>query len=320
MMRKSLIPLFAALCLLVACGPRKAKESVASPTSRDFVAADVPAMISGEQERHEYIAEHYLDKVFTGDWTSDAEHIGGIPNAQMEEAVSMFVSLQDGVEMSKAQGNISRLFGQIESYQQKDTASLFYLLMTELVASYLYDPNSPLRSEDLYLPFVEGMVNSPFTPKDRLAGYEFELGMCRVNPYGSQVPDFVYNDIQNRPHRLYDIEAEHILLFFSNPGCHACQTIIDEIGTRNYIDPMIAAGRLAIVNIYVDQEVDKWREYVHNYPSNWINGYDPEGVIMSDRLYYVRAIPSLYLLDGEKRVVYKDAPVEKVLTYLDKQL
>ena len=34
----------------------------------------------------------------------------------------------------------------------------------------------------------------------------------------------------------------------------------------------------------------------------------------------MRAIPSLYLLDAEKRVLMKDAPVEKVLQYLDNNI
>ena len=80
---------------------------------------------------------------------------------------------------------------------------------------------------------------------------------------------------------------------------------------------MIKRGELAIVNIYIDDEVDKWREYEPSYPRVWVNGYDFSQIINSDALYYVRAIPSLYLLDSQKRVIYKDAPVELVLLFLD---
>ena len=63
--------------------------------------------------------------------------------------------------------------------------------------------------------------------------------------------------------------------------------------------------------------MDKWREYAPIYPENWINAYDYAQAINNEGLYFVRAIPSIYLLDGEKRVIYKDAPLEKVLAFFD---
>ena len=52
------------------------------------------------------------------------------------------------------------------------------------------------------------------------------------------------------------------------------------------------------------------------YPDEWYNGFDPDMVIRNDELYNVRAIPSLYLLDKDKRVILKDAPENKIFQYL----
>jgi hypothetical protein len=41
-------------------------------------------------------------------------------------------------------------------------------------------------------------------------------------------------------------------------------------------------------------------------------------VIRTENLYSVRAIPSLYLLDKEKRVIMKDAPEDRVFSYLSR--
>ena len=79
---------------------------------------------------------------------------------------------------------------------------------------------------------------------------------------------------------------------------------------------MQASGRLAVVNVYIDQELDKWREYAAGYPSGWISGYDHNYIIRTDQLYSVRAIPSLYLLDSSKNVILKDAPQDKVFDFL----
>ena len=53
-----------------------------------------------------------------------------------------------------------------------------------------------------------------------------------------------------------------------------------------------------------------------SFHKEWINGYDPDFVIRTDRLYAVRAVPSLYLLDKKKNVLMKDALPEYVLNAL----
>ena len=80
---------------------------------------------------------------------------------------------------------------------------------------------------------------------------------------------------------------------------------------------MISQGRLAVLNIYIDEDLQAWREYMPIYPEEWYNGFDPDLVIRTDNLYNVRAIPSLYLLDSDKRVIMKDAPENKVFNYLN---
>ena len=86
--------------------------------------------------------------------------------------------------------------------------------------------------------------------------------------------------------------------------------------SRPGLDERIAKGDFAVVNVYIDEDLDAWRAYEPNYPRNWFCGYDPDGLVRADRIYNVRAIPSLYLLDGEKKILMKDAPVERVVSWL----
>ena len=82
------------------------------------------------------------------------------------------------------------------------------------------------------------------------------------------------------------------------------------------INSLISSGRLKVVDIYIDHEVDLWKSKVDEYPSEWINGYDHKFKIREDLIYHVRAIPSMYLLDKSKIVLMKDAPENKLLQYL----
>ena len=78
------------------------------------------------------------------------------------------------------------------------------------------------------------------------------------------------------------------------------------------IEMRLASREIAVVNVYIDEDIAAWLSYEHNYPRSWFSGYDAAGIIRADLLYNVRAIPSLYLLDAEKRIVLKDAPTARV--------
>jgi hypothetical protein len=82
------------------------------------------------------------------------------------------------------------------------------------------------------------------------------------------------------------------------------------------ITALIASGRIKVVDVYIDEDLDDWMAHIPEYPTDWINGYDQDYRIRGDLLYNVRGIPSVYLLDANKTVLMKDAPQEKVLEEL----
>ena len=137
-----------------------------------------------------------------------------------------------------------------------------------------------------------------------------------MNRTGTIAADFRFADKNGRMHTLHGIQAPVTLLFFSNPGCNACMEIMNVLRGHEIISSMISDGHLAVVNIYIDEDIQSWREYMPAYSEEWYNGFDPDLVIRNENLYHVRAIPSLYLLDHEKRVILKDAPENRVFNTL----
>ena len=206
--------------------------------------------------------------------------------------------------------------------QISDSMKVFYhryekdSVMLQLVQDYLYDPNSPYRNEDVYLPFVKEMAGSESTPDSLRAFYTRQVKMCSLNRRGTNAADFEYITLDGRKSRLYDIQAQTTLLFFSNPGCEACKEITDALQSNPAFCRAVADGKLAVMNIYIDEDLSEWRKYAEQYPSTWENGYDPNYIIRKDLLYNVRAIPSLYVLDEYKKVILKDAPPELVFNFL----
>ena len=283
---------------------------------RPFPYPEIPALYTDPEERRDWFLDHFWDPFFAGDGPCDTGAVLGVAHGDVEQQVATYAELLRQIPLPQAQQKMRRFFSQVERRQAADTASHVFLLMEEIVTRYLYDPNSPVRDEDLYLPYVDGLADSPFTREEARPGYEYQRVMCALAQTGTVAPDFRFTDARGRSRRLHDVRAGTVLLFFSNPGCHACQEIIKTLEAVPGIDGMIARGALAVVNVYIDEDLDAWRAYEPNYPRNWLCGYDAAGLIRSDRLYNIRAIPSLYLLDGEERILLKDAPVERVVSYL----
>ena len=97
-----------------------------------------------------------------------------------------------------------------------------------------------------------------------------------------------------------------------------CRDVKEQIISSPMLQELIERGDLKILVIYPDSDIVAWRERLDDYPKSWINGFDDGQRIESERLYDLRAIPALYLLDKEKRVMAKDctdvAHIEKLLS------
>ncbi|MBR5101339.1 MAG: DUF5106 domain-containing protein [Bacteroidales bacterium] len=189
----------------------------------------------------------------------------------------------------------------------------------DLEESFLLDPNSPYRNEELYRPVVDHLLSSPWATEKQQLRAAWIQPLLQLNRPGEPAGDFEFLTPTGRRASLYaTIDArkpKRTILFFSNPGCPNCKEITETLSNSPRIQLMLDESDLLVVNIYPDEDVQEWLDYLPNYPKEWICGYDPDHVLKSDTLYWLRAIPSLYLLDEQKRVLLKDATVQEVLFY-----
>ena len=320
MKAKRFLLLSAAVLLLCGCGSRTQKGGKAEPQTRSFPTVQIPSVYTQDDERVTWFQMHYFDDFLsTGEiWPSaDSTVVNGVPMDKFEESFATFVYLTEMTDIASGQKALDHLCALTEAYQKADTASTVFAKMADVVEKYYYDPNSPYRNEDLYLAYIKRLVESDLTPASRRKSLQFDIRLCSQNPIGSPAADFRFKDIKGRTHRLYDVKAEHTLLFFSNPGCEACKEIIEALNASEKVSQLLADGKIAVVNIYIDEDLEAWRSYQDFYPDSWYNGYDPDFVIRTNLLYSVRAIPSLYMLDSQKRVLLKDATQENIFAFID---
>ena len=311
--RKSLIVLLAALA--VSCGQgKKAEQFRALP----FPDCMPPGMLENPLDRAEYVAEHYWDGITDPSRTypSDSVLVSGVRKTDVEQKFADWTSVLDMIPFKKAEKAVSRLYDRALTCERENSTSNVFETFTELSYKYLYDPNSPVRNEDYYNVFVRRLALYEGLSPEMKGKYEREAKMSALNRTGTVAADFRFADKEGRMHTLHGIKAPLTLLFFSNPGCNACMSIINVLKEEPAIASMIASGGMAVLNIYIDEDLQGWRDYMPIYPEEWYNGFDPDLIIRTDNLYDVRAIPSLYLLDEEKRVILKDAPENRLFNVL----
>lgn len=311
--RISILLLFAAL-VLQGCGQRRAP---AGHSSRSFPRAEIPALYQDASSRSLWLAAHYWDKYLDTAATAwAADSLNGVKPIDLEKEVGTYASLLGVVPLAEGKASVERYFSLLQAYGEANPSSAVFRELVRLTGSYLNDPNSPVRNDDLYLPFAKGLAESPLMPSSERARYAWEAKMLDMNHVGSKAADFNFIDTKGRRSSLYKTEAEYLVLIFGNPDCTACRELMESMSSIPEVVEMQSRGRVKVMDIYIDEDIPAWLAKADTYPSAWINGYDCDGVIRDNLLYHVRAIPSIYLLDASKTVLLKDAPEERLLDYL----
>ena len=283
------------LAALIGCGPKRTKT--AEP--QESITTEITP-----EERLQYRVDHFWDDF---DFEDDKQ-LTMLSREQMIYALSEYVTI---IPEERADSLMRTLIRRAStSHAMLD----YFATLCEIV---LHNPNSALRNDEYYIPVLEELVSSPLLDEYERIAPAYDLEIALKNRIGRQATDFVYTLEDGSEHRLYDIKANYTILMFSNPECPLCGEIMRQIASSQLLTALIEHGVLKVLTLYPDEDIAHWRKYIGNIPSEWIRAYDKGGVLTKERLYNLSAIPALYLLDRDKRVLIKDgtsvADIENLL-------
>ena len=279
------------LLSVVSCG-HKAKKSVSvAPKVYRFQYVTAPHYAT-QQEAFDYLEKHYWDKF---DF-ADTVFIAKVDTAEMMKAYA-------GYFLNFVRPNDQQPMAQLMKRASASEQMFRYFGM--LAEKMFHDPNSPFRNDEQYIPVLEAQIASPYYDEYERMVPQYDLHTAMQNRIGHKANDFQYTVASGRTSNLYSLKSEYILIYINNPGCPMCREIQRAIEESSLLTQMIEQRRLAVLAIYPDKELDEWRK--HPLPATWIDAYDKGCQIEQQRLYDLRAIPSLYLLDAQKRVLIKDS-------------
>lgn len=285
--------------LLAACGGKRLDHPETAPvkveTDGNLPLPSVPDSLTTPEERAAFVAAHFWDGM---DWH---DRRLSLDTAFMEQNFANYLTILPYADDNARRRSVASL---MKSASADREAHAFLAWVAE---HYLADPNSPMRSEDVYMIFLEEFVKSSLFDEAKRTRYEYQLERTLKNRPGSTAADFAMTDRDGKRLTLLKAAAqkEGTLVLFYDPECEHCKEILGEIAGWRFPD------ELQVLAIDVTGDAERFERTKGNYPVGWRVAFatDP---IEDDDLYAFPALPSIYLLDGEGRVILKDAPVSAI--------
>ena len=278
-----------------------------------FPLPTVPVVITDPDEAMLYLSKHFWDQFPFADTA-----LIGKPDIT-EQGFVDYIQILNEIPHVDAEKSLVYML-----HKAKETPAM-YVHFASLYTKYLYEPNSPFRNEELYIPVVNNLLKSGLLSETDQSVYGFHQEMIMKNRVRTTATDFVYTLANGDKKKMHALQSSYLILFFTNPDCPACAALTQELSNSKALWSMFSMNNppinsmLTVLSIYPDSNIDQWRKALPNLPQkHWVNAYDDGTVITNKRLYDIKAIPTLYLLNKNKEIILKDTSLEEIEKYFRK--
>ena len=296
--------------LLIACTPQASNNSPADEKgttaqtnhSGTFPLPLIPGNITSQQESMRYALLHFWDEYNFRDTTTHNAAIG-------RQGFSTFLALlrqSDTATIDSASAHFwAACKSGDESFRQCNT----------LISDFLENPNATTRNDAMYARFLRSRL--PFTDDEAMRGrIQFKIELLEKNLPGTTATDFIYLDRTGKKGSMHRLKAPLTLLLFADPDCENCHALIP----RLMAERTLQNDNVKVMMVYPGDDTEAWRNNETRMPKNWMDVCSPQGEISDRLLYHIPAMPSLYLLDADKKVILKDATPEAACSEIAKRL
>ena len=271
-----------------------------------FELPEIPVVYTTDKSRSDFLVIHYWDRF-------DFEDTVRFRNDdEVEQAFANYLEVLTWVSPEKAAVSVDSLLRKAWRADRHQEEKKAYDYFTGQLEHYLYEPNSPVRNDELYLIVLKRILGlSGLEPIRKVRpAYQYEELMC--NRPGTSANPLSYITCTGQAGSLYHLKAPYVLLFFYDPDCPACQQMMPLLAESPVIRQMLRKKELTLLALYTDRNTELWREHVGEMPSEWLHAYDRDGEVRLKGTYSLRALPQLYLLDKDKKVLVKDGTFSQI--------
>lgn len=190
------------------------------------------------------------------------------------------------------------------------------------VADRFLSLSSPFYNEQVYEMALDRESECDSWDSWGRRGSNWRRALLNLNRAGTMVSDFWLSSAGESPDTLLRKllpGAPETVLFIYGESCHACDILIDEICRSRTFKRMAESGKVQFVSLYTGENDNEFVQKASLLPAYWRNWRDRENVVMYDRAFDTRMIPSLYVIDQNGIVLLRGARTTKTcLSFLKK--
>lgn len=250
----------------------------------------VPDSLQFPEQRSRYAVIHFWDALPGVDPALRSD------TAFMEQSFSNFIALLPYVPEAVADTAVVRLVSHVRPVLSD------YTLLAEIARKYLDDPNSPMRSEEIFILFLRRFADDPALPEHMRLRAADRLAQAMKNRPGTAAADFRLVTRDGRRSSLLHLIADTTIVMFYDPDCAHCREI-----TGHLID-MTPTLRYPVVAVDVAGDRSLWNSTKDSLPDAWQVAFATDPVD-DDEIYVLPALPSFYLIAPDATVLLKDFPL-----------
>ncbi|MDE5637818.1 MAG: DUF5106 domain-containing protein, partial [Alistipes sp.] len=170
--------------LLCSCGGRAARgtqapEQSVAPARAETFRPVLPSAMIPPEEQADYAREHFWDEFRF----ADSAYVAAQDSAAMLQYFAFYAAQ---LATAGDAGHIAALMSRAGASRH---AFRYFMGIAEMV---LHDPNSPMRSDELYIPVLEAAAASPHLDEYEKAVPVRDLHLAQQNRLGRPANDFAY--------------------------------------------------------------------------------------------------------------------------------
>ena len=273
-----------------------------------FPFPTIPSTLTEPETRKSYLLTHYWEQFDFADTTL-------VDNRDITDQgfVNFIALLADGTTSDE----LTRK--SMENWCKRFILSTYACpVLMKMADDYLYNPNSPFYNEHLYGMYLEALIKEFPKGEAQVSRFSFRLNLLKRNNPGDWATDFTYYlpDGNRCTLAATPVKGDRLLLVFYDPECESCHAVLGQMTASAALAKAVQTGRISVLAIYTEGNEEVWRKALPDMPEGWTIGADHEAV-KTGALYDLKAMPSLYLLDGQKKVLLKDAAFEEISRFLE---
>ncbi len=193
----------------------------------------------------------------------------------------------------------------------------FDYMANQVIDKYLCSAGSPMRNDYSCRRMLKYLIqDNRIQPASKSRMSEL-VNLLEQNEPGFKAHSFEMVTRNGQHLQLNELSPVPTVVFFNNPDCESCRLTTLQLIQSPSLNKALQQKEIQLIAVHVDYNIAGWK--TARFPDTWLSVYaqNPDSL---NQLYDLRAIPSLYLLDREQRVVIKDGLAEEILSAIEKKI